>query len=727
MAEKNCRGRQLHQKGVLPMLKFILWLSSGFIYIIKKLSGANITVSGELLPDAPVMFLANHFTRFETFVVPYVLFSKYKREGRSLADESVFVGLLGKYMRLAGSVSNKSEARDCIISNDLLSANADWIIYPEGHMVKNKEITFEGGEFCIHTSVREGAIFTGSAALALKSEIIRIRLQEESNQQEIQQVCNLEKINKEQVKTKVELDIVPLSITYYPIRPGKNRLLLQLDRWFNLRGTRLFEELEIEINLLMRSNMHLHFGKSISAKKYIEAYRAEHKGSLEDETYTNALIDQQRKVMINEVMEQVYGNMQINFDHIFILSLMTMPTLRVCPSYLKTLIYKNIRELRTRSDLNLHPELQNELFKLILDDQYEPFLSAIHLAQTQKILFKDSEGEYLFDKRLLEKKYNFNKIRVRNTLQVILNEIKWQKEIVKSAKENAKFSEQELRMDNFEHLQARDWLYYTKEFLKYHDHKPSRDDIGSPTVWFNPNNKVGLLFSHGYLASPAEARALAIYLFERGINVYLPRLRGHGTNPKALKNIQGKDWELDFERGFTAMRQVCDKVFIGGFSTGGLLALIHAGKYEVDGVIAINSALKLNNLKVSYMVPTLNAFNEIIAQLHAKGINEWIDNSHTESPSTNYTKHPLKSIAQLEKIIRKTDKVLHDIRAPILILQGDNDPTVNPQSATYIYEHVSSKVKKLILVPRDRHIILAKEGKEEVFESIYRFIGDVLK
>lgn len=46
--------------------------------------------------------------------------------------------------------------------------------------------------------------------------------------------------------------------------------------------------------------------------------------------------------------------------------------------------------------------------------------------------------------------------------------------------------------------------------------------------------------------------------------------------------------------------------------------------YDVDGVIAINSALRLNNLQVSYIVPTLHAFNEMISHLHAKGIKDII-------------------------------------------------------------------------------------------------------
>jgi esterase/lipase/1-acyl-sn-glycerol-3-phosphate acyltransferase len=707
------------------MLKVVLWLSSVFLFIIKKLSGANITISGDPLPDGPVLFLANHFTRFETLAIPYVLFSKHNRIARSLADDTVFVGWLGEYLRLAGSVSTKNEARDCIIVDDFLSGNADWIIYPEGHMVKNKQITFDNGEFCIHTAMRQGPVYTGAAMLALKSEVMRQKVKEADDDEKIKRFCSIHHIDRAKINEDVTLNIVPLSITYYPIRPGKNKFLLWLDRRFNLRGTRLFEELEIEINLLMGANMHLHFGKPISAEKYIERYLDEHGGSLDDNDFVEELFESQRKEVINDTMAKVYGNMQINFDHIFILSLVTMPTFKVCPSYLKTLIYKNARELG-KIELNLHPELKTGLFKLILDKDYGPFLSAIKLAETQKILYQDSEGDYLFDKHLLEQNYDFNKVRVKNTLQVILNEIKWRDDIVASAHHNGTFSEQELRIDNFEYIQQQNWNSYEKEYLTYHDTVPTKENVGAPTVWFDPKNKVGLVFSHGYMAAPAEARKLAEYLFTRGINVYLPRLRGHGTDPEALKHVRAVDWELDFERAFAAMRQVCDKVFIGGFSTGGLLALLHAAQHDTEGVIAINSALKLNSLQVSYIVPTLHAFNEMIGHLRAKGIKEWVENK-SENPDINYAKHPLASIAQMEKVMTKVDKTLEKVTEPILVLQGDADPIVNPKSAQLIYNRVKASMKKLVVVPRTNHIIITGEGEEEIFQSVHRFIEDVLK
>jgi len=471
----------------------------------------------------------------------------------------------------------------------------------------------------------------------------------------------------------------------------------------------------------MNAHMNLRFGKPIALDSYMEDLLA-NEDDIYDEEKVNAFIDAKRKELTNDMMQRVYSQMQIHFDHMFILSLVTMPTVKVCPSYLRTLIYKNARGLRDMPDLNLHTELENVLFKLILDENYEPFASAIEIAVKQNILYKDSDGEYLFDRSLLEKEYPFHKVRVKNTLQVILNEIKWQKPIVQMAEDNSKLTETELRADNFKHISQRSWDYFEREYKEYVGAMPFKDDKGAPIILFDAKNEVGLVFSHGYMAAPKECETLAHYLFERGINVYVPRLRGHATNPKALLDVTAKDWETDFERAFTAMRQVCKKVYIGGFSTGGLIALIHAAQYKVDGVIAINSALKLHDLRVSYVVPTLHFFNEMIAYLNAKGIMEWIDNSQTEQPLVNYHKHPLASVSQLEKVMSKVEKTLSKVTAPILVIQGDHDPVVKRESARLIYDGVRSEEKKLLLLPRERHSILADEKSVEVFEAVFGFM-----
>jgi len=94
------------------MMRFGLSFTSGLIGLIRKLSGANITTSGEFLAEeTSILFVANHFTRFETFVIPHMIYKIQGRSSRSLADDGVFVGFFGKYMKWAGALSNKNKSR----------------------------------------------------------------------------------------------------------------------------------------------------------------------------------------------------------------------------------------------------------------------------------------------------------------------------------------------------------------------------------------------------------------------------------------------------------------------------------------------------------------------------------------------------------------------------------------------------------------------------------------
>jgi esterase/lipase len=77
--------------------------------------------------------------------------------------------------------------------------------------------------------------------------------------------------------------------------------------------------------------------------------------------------------------------------------------------------------------------------------------------------------------------------------------------------------------------------------------------------------------------------------------------------------------------------------------------------------------------------------------------------------------------------MKEANRSLAKVKDPILVIQGDSDPVVNPDSSTSIYERVSSKEKKLVLFPRANHIIVNSEGSEEIFESMHRFVSDVMK
>ena len=62
------------------------------------------------------------------------------------------------------------------------------------------------------------------------------------------------------------------------------------------------------------------------------------------------------------------------------------------------------------------------------------------------------------------------------------------------------------------------------------------------------------------------------------------------------------------------------------------------------------------------------------------------------------------------------------MRKPILIIQGENDPIVNPSSAHEIYEKIESRYKSLKIVKASKHVIITGNNTDELFTYILDFI-----
>ena len=122
--------------------------------------------------------------------------------------------------------------------------------------------------------------------------------------------------------------------------------------------------------------------------------------------------------------------------------------------------------------------------------------------------------------------------------------------------------------------------------------KFSRFDKGSPldrlaggsgynrSFRLTPARPVGsALLIHGLTDSPYSMKALADTLHARGFEVTVLRLPGHGTLPSMMVRMSTRDWTAAVRM---AARDVATRTpagqpfYIGGYSTGGTLALLHA-------------------------------------------------------------------------------------------------------------------------------------------------------
>ena len=113
---------------------------------------------------------------------------------------------------------------------------------------------------------------------------------------------------------------------------------------------------------------------------------------------------------------------------------------------------------------------------------------------------------------------------------------------------------------------------------------------------------VGCLLIHGYTGTPFEMRLLARSLAEDGYTILAPRLFGHATSPEDLLRARYWDWIADVEDALDILKGITDHQVVLGLSMGGILAMIAAARYQVDGVVSFSTPSNLpQDLRVKFL------------------------------------------------------------------------------------------------------------------------------
>ena len=230
-------------------------------------SKARLTThGGESIPrDGSLLFVINHFTRIETLLVPYWLHKITDLPVWSLADYELFRGALGAYLDNVGAVSTRNPDRDRLIVRSLLTGDAAWVIYPEGRMVKSKKIV-EKGRYMISYAGGKHPPHTGAATIALRTEFYRQRIQGllQEAPREAERLLKEFQIDDVEPVLSRHTFIVPVNLTYYPIRAKENALSELARKIKNNLSERLVEELMAEGTMFLSGvDIDLRFGRPI--------------------------------------------------------------------------------------------------------------------------------------------------------------------------------------------------------------------------------------------------------------------------------------------------------------------------------------------------------------------------------------------------------------------------------------------------------------------------------
>ena len=696
--------------------------TNGYVLsLLEKILNANIEVKGiENIPkNNPIMFVANHFTRIEAMLVPYTLYNLTNKKVGVIADDSLFKSYFGNFLKNLGAMKKSEINRNEHIIGDLITSCKNWMIFPEGIMVKAKDITKIDNIFCVKIDETCQRVYTGAAVFALSSEFFREKYFERKleNYDEFSEKYF---INDCSEITPNETMIVPINISYSKLRNGRNFLVDMAEKLLDDIGDNFKEEIEIEGNLILNSKIIIRILEPISTKKLLEPLYS--KGLLQEEILNSLRYD-----VTHDFMNKIYESLTISFDHIFTLILFLFPKEEIELEYFKRLIYIVFSKIKEKN-LPYDESINKDLIYLISYEKFEAFDDILKVAIKNNILqiHEIHCDRYLINKEVLANSFTHHTIRLKNILRVILNEILAQDDIVNMVKDLLLKKEFENNIELAEILKFEEKEEFEKSYEKFKDNKDIKaKDIGTTNYFENINSNSCVIVVHGFSSAPKEMQNLALFLNENNFNVITPRLSGHGTVPEDLKTKTWQDWYKSVSRSITIASLQYKKVYIVGFSTGGLLALLSTKKQykEFVSLVCINAALHLNDLRIKTLLPAISFWNDIVKVFNEnKYAKEYIDN-FPENPQINYNKHYVSSIEQLSLLMDKIKKNLHKIKKPILIIQGKDDPVVNPSSAHEIYEKIESRFKKLKMINSSKHVIV-NENTDGLYDYILSFINE---
>ena len=697
---------------------------------IKKLSRSAVSVEGqENLRANPTLFVVNHFTRFETGLLLHILYKHNGQMAHSLADSGLFKGKFGQYLESVGAHPLDMPGRDEKMISELMKGSHNWVIFPEGSMVKSKKVMHDG-QLQLQLENKIIAPHTGASVLALKTFLMKEQYKRaiaDNNEALINYYQDTYDLRGPGDLAPLDLCIVPVNITYYPLRPGKNLLSTGVQLWVKDLEPKLEEELLVEGKILLQeSDISISFGHPIDVRHFSKPYRRLF-------SYLLPFISTQRKMdwmmklmrhrLTHKSMHRVYSRLSINMDHIVATALRYVPAQGISEKHFKEIIYLACLQIKKQNHRRVHRSIQDGIINLVADGEYSAYNSIMTLAFEEKVALIKA-GWLTVDHESIQAPQPFHRMRIDNTTSVLANEFEVMKWAVKIIKKLTHSSAKKRAQQVAEAVIERDKSIYENERMRSYIKEESKSrEVGKPQFMPGDANKAGIVLVHGFLASPGELLQLANHLNQQGHGVYIVRLQGHGTHSSELKSVSVQAWLESVQRGYAVLAHYHSQVILAGFSAGALLALVQGASelLKLKAIICINPALSLHQ-KSTKLSPMLHRWNRLLKGLSVEaGSLPYVDNE-AQYPETNYDKIYVSSLTHLLALQELCREKLILVRVPLLVIQAENDPVVETSSAQEVIDKTSSSEKYLQYLPLQQHVIVRDEGSVETFSLIDNFI-----
>lgn len=180
----------------------------------------------------------------------------------------------------------------------------------------------------------------------------------------------------------------------------------------------------------------------------------------------------------------------------------------------------------------------------------------------------------------------------------------------------------------------------------------------------------GILLIHGLGDSPGSFIDITPELTRQGFLVRTVLLPGHGTKPSDLLKVSVDDWRRVVAEQAELLSQDVSEVYLGGFSTGGNLALEYAIQHpEIRGLVLFSPAIQSDE-PLDFLAPLLANFTDWLRPLRPGQLQQ-LPTRYLRVPTNAFSQYYYSS-ARVRSLLSQSpyDK-------PVLMVLAQHDSLLN--------------------------------------------------
>jgi len=669
--------------------------------VLSAFSRARVNLhNSEDLPIGGTIFVINHFTRFETLLLPYHISKLLDKPVWSLASDEFFTGLLGRYLDQVGAVSVADPERDKLIIKSLVGESAAWIIFPEGRMVKNRKV-IDRGNFTIVDESGRYAPHTGAAALALKAEILRQRwllLKEVNPDQDDPLLASFDISPTTDMSASIK--IVPVNVSYHPLRTADNLLQRFSNMLEEKISKRLLEEILVEGSMLLDGvDIDIRFGQPFLVEPLVWKIFSGKIPELVSDRQSRSAI----RKLTNGLMTAIYNQTTVNLDHILASLLYKTRGAKFSEAELRYRAFLVATSARLEPLYFRHSSLKKSQVDLLLEKEGGRIAELLDFARekgllrdagSQKLIFSDPEGVcggHAFHRIRVENPFRVmaNTVEPLRALQRLLTKVNWLPAWYLKRLTASRL----LRIMEQTYIEARAKFKDEAGLCGLAD--------GLPYLVKSRGARAGIVLIHDWLQTPSSLRQLADFFGAQGFKVIVPRLPGHATIPADLEDRTFDEWQTAVDEAYAYAAIVCSKVVVCGVGSSVALAL----------------SLAARNYEMAALAALFPAFDGVSKRAEAESVSE------NEKTGSAYRSGPTASERQVKKMLFQAAKELPSVTTPLLLLHNDAANKSELQLLHKYFAKVESLEKELLLLPAANPDILTRKdnhGGQALVDFIQR-------